>query len=454
MITDRAEYFPDLMEVVNLFDGADDLEIVHVGEREGNIFKNAVTICGKEYLFENSGDFSDSLGEKRLFKRFSKLAVYRALCDYTGEVQPWGALTGIRPTKLAYRHAEDIDGFLTGTMLVSERKTEIVKRIIGAQRGIYETDYDNADLFVGIPFCPTRCSYCSFVSQEIGKTALLNEYVAALEKEIAAAMPLIKKLRSVYIGGGTPVSLPKPLFLRVLGALGKFQGVEYTVEAGRPDCIDKEVLELLKEYGVTRIGVNPQTFNDKTLALIGRKHTAEQVVEKFALAREYGFDINCDLIAGLPKESFGDFKFSLDKALSLRPENLTVHTLALKKGAKLKETTSRLSEGQVSEMVDYAYSTLTAAGYEPYYLYRQKYMAGNLENTGYTLSGKACVYNVDVMEEIASNVACGANAVSKAVRGAAEVKITRYGAPKDIKTYIDKIDEIIEEKNKLFDAVR
>ncbi|MBP5193292.1 MAG: coproporphyrinogen dehydrogenase HemZ, partial [Clostridia bacterium] len=363
---------------------------------------------------------------------------------------PWGALTGIRPTKLAYRHADDADDFLIGTMLVSPRKAEIVRRIIEAQRGIYEINYDNADLFVGIPFCPTRCSYCSFVSQEIGKTALLEEYVASLEKEIAAAKPLVKNLRSIYVGGGTPVSLPKPLLLRVLGALGKNQGVEYTVEAGRPDCIDEDVLALLKDYGVTRICVNPQTFNDKTLALIGRKHTAAQVEEKFALARKFGFDINCDLIAGLTEESLEDFKFSLDKALSLRPENLTVHTLALKKGAKLKETTSRLSEGQVSEMVDYAFEKLTAAGYEPYYLYRQKYMAGNLENTGYTLPGKACVYNVDVMEEISNNVACGANAVSKAVRGGTETKITRYGAPKDIKTYIEKIDTIIEEKDILF----
>ena len=450
LITDAPFLKPDLLEVVNLFEGAENLEIVHAAHAEGFYFFNRVTVNGRDYGYENEKSFSTPLENKRYFKRFAKLSVYKALSEYLGVSMPWGALTGIRPTKLAYTHGDGYEKFLTEEMLVSPKKVEVVKRIIGAQRGIYSTDTSNADFFVGIPFCPSRCAYCSFVSSEISKAKNLDLYVETLVREIEESKPLIKNLRSIYVGGGTPVSLPKPLLLRVLGAIGKNPGVEYTVEAGRPDCIDREVLSILKDFGVTRICVNPQTFNDVTLELLGRKHAASDVIEKFYLAKEFGFDINTDLIAGLTGENFGMFRYSLDKALSLRPENITVHTLCLKKGAKLKENTSRLSSGEVSEMVDYAFETLTAAGYEPYYLYRQKYMAGNLENTGYTLPGKACVYNIDIMEEIAQNVACGANAVSKAINENAETKIVRYGAPKDIKTYIEKIDEIIEEKRKLF----
>jgi len=450
LTTDALSVKPDLLEVVNLFDGAEELEIIHSAREEGFTFYNRVTVDGRVYEYKNELPFSTPLENKRYFKRFAKLSVYRALSGRLGVSMPWGALTGIRPTKLAYAHIDDFEKFLTEEMLVSPKKAEVVRRIIEAQKGVYSADTANADFFVGIPFCPSRCAYCSFVSSEISKAKNLEEYIDALVREIEESKPLVKNLRSIYIGGGTPVSLPKPLLLRVLGAIGKNPGVEYTVEAGRPDCIDEETLSVLKNFGVTRVCVNPQTFNDGTLELLGRKHTAADVIEKFYLAKEFGFDINTDLIAGLTGENLGMFRYSLDKALSLRPENITVHTLCLKKGAKLKESTSRLSAGEVSEMVDYAFETLTAAGYEPYYLYRQKYMAGNLENTGYTLPGKACVYNVDVMEEIAQNVACGANAVSKAIRENAETKIVRYGAPKDIKTYIEKTDAIIAEKKNLF----
>lgn len=450
MITTNTNYLPDLQDAVRLFEGGDGLEIIHSAERDGFVFKNAVSVNGREYFFENEAEFSSALEEKRYFKRFAKLSVYRALCDSLNTSMPWGALTGIRPVKLAYQHGAGYKKFLTETMLVSDAKADIVEKIVNAQKGIYEVDEGNGDFFVGIPFCPTRCAYCSFVSCEISKAKNLEQYVDTLVKEIEKSKPLIKKLRSIYIGGGTPVALPIPLLTRVLGAIGKnTEGLEYTVEAGRPDCIDREVLQLLKDYGVNRICVNPQTFNDVTLELLGRKHTAAQVLEKFALAREYGFDINMDLIAGLTGESFEMFKYSIDTAVALKPENITVHTLCLKKGAKLRESVTRLSDSDVSEMVDYAHAVLDEHGYTPYYLYRQKYMAGNLENTGYALPGKACVYNVDIMEEIAQNVACGANAVSKRVFPD-ENRIERYGAPKDIKTYIEKVDVIIQSKEKLF----
>jgi oxygen-independent coproporphyrinogen-3 oxidase len=225
-------------------------------------------------------------------------------------------------------------------------------------------------------------------------------------------------------------------------------GVEYTVEAGRPDCITKENLRMLKDYGVTRICINPQTFSNKTLELLGRKHTAEELVEKYLMAKD-DFIVNMDLIAGLNGEKHQDFKASIDKAIDLSPDNITVHTLCIKKGSYLAEEEHRLSGEEVGGMVDYAHKVLTENGYSPYYLYRQKYMAGNLENVGYAREGKACIYNVDIMEEIANNVACGANAISKRVYNGGE-RIEREASPKDVVTYLGKLEIIKERKSKLF----
>ena len=278
----------------------------------------------------------------------------------------------------------------------------------------------------------------------------IDEYIDTLCLEIKESIPLVKNLRSIYIGGGTPVALSDERLRRVLEALkGLDVPKEFTVEAGRPDRITKSNLELLKEYGVKRICVNHQTFNDKTLERIGRNHTASEVEEKYHLAKSMGFDVNMDLIAGLDGENFDDFKYSLDKALSLDPDDITVHTLCIKRGSKLSESTERLSGEQVQEMVSYANQTLTNAGYKPYYLYRQKYMAGNLENVGYCKEGKACIYNVDVMEEISQNIACGASAISKRVYFGGE-RIEREASPKDVPTYIEKIGKIMEKKIKLF----
>ena len=225
-------------------------------------------------------------------------------------------------------------------------------------------------------------------------------------------------------------------------------GVEYTVEAGRPDRITENNLKLLKKHGVTRICINPQTFSNQTLKRLGRNHTAEELIEKYNMAKD-DFSINMDLIAGLEGETFEDFKASIDKAIELSPDNITVHTLCIKRGSYLAETEKRLGGEIVSKMVDYATERLLANGYSPYYLYRQKYMAGNLENVGYTKPGKACVYNIDVMEEIAQNVSCGANAISKRVFNGGE-RIERVASPKDIITYLNKTEEIKQKKEKLF----
>ena len=425
-----------------------DIEVTHTARLDNGAFINELTVDGKKYEYSDTHAYSHELERKRYFRRYAKLSLYRALSDYSGEKLEWGALTGIRPVKFAYSEGENWRETMKNEMFVSDNKIEMVARIMEMQKGIYEIKEGNADFFVGIPFCPSRCLYCSFVSNEIGKEKQLDGYVEALCKEIEATKKHVKNLRSVYVGGGTPVSLPFDKLDKILTAIGKPE-TEYTVEAGRPDCITEETLKLLKTHGVTRICVNPQTFNDKTLKIIGRKHTAEDIIEKYGLAKKYGFDVNMDLIAGLPDESFEDFKRSIDAAVSLSPDNITVHTLSLKKGSILKEKVDRLPEGEIDKMINYSAYKLINEGYEPYYMYRQKYMAGNLENTGYAKKGKACVYNIDVMEEIADNPACGANAVSKRFFPS-EDRITRYGSPKDIATYIAKIDKIISDKEEFF----
>ena len=437
----------EIAEVASEFENAPDVYL------DADFFDGkmrvSVAVSADKYNYEYPLSFSDKLEKKRLIKRYAKLSSYKALTSHFGETLPWGALTGIRPTKLAYQQGENWREFFLKDMLVSEKKTDIIGEILSVQKPFMRAAGAVDELFVSIPFCPTRCAYCSFLSCELGREKHVNEYIAALIKETEAALALKKSYRAAYIGGGTPVSLDDESLSKVLSAIGGGYE-EFTVEAGRPDCITESKLRLMKDAGVTRICVNPQTFLDRTLAIIGRKHTAKDIIEKYLIAQKYGFSINMDLIAGLPGESFDDFKFSLDKAASLHPDNITVHTLCLKKGSKLKENYERLPASFVNEMVDYAHDKLSAEGYKPYYLYRQKYMAGNLENTGYTLSGKACVYNIDIMEETANIVACGANGISKRIFER-ENRIERLAAPKDIATYLNKVDKIIDDKRVLFE---
>ena len=449
MVTTNIERLEgELNEVLNEFAKIEELNIEVKFIDKGNLFEYLVICDGKTNPYSFNVHFTNELERKRVMKRYAKLSLYRYLSNAFNKKLPWGALTGIRPTKLFYQQGEDAERFLKEEMEVSQKKYNVLQNIYNAQKNYYEISEENTALYIGIPFCPTRCSYCSFISCEIGKLSAVNEYIEALCKEIKHAKTLIHNLRSVYIGGGTPISPSIENIRKVLDAVGPVD-VEYTVEAGRADCINKEVLTLLKDYGVNRVCVNPQTFNNDTLKLMGRNHTAEEAVEKYHLAKSFGFKVNMDLIAGLPLETYEVFKESLEKAISLRPENITVHTLSLKKGSKLKELCERLPEGEVVKMIDYSSIRLEEEGYRPYYLYRQKYQSGNLENTGYSLPGEECKYNIDVMEEIAQNIACGANAVSKRIF-VNENRIERIGAPKDVKTYIEKLDKLLEEKQKLF----
>ena len=431
--------------------------IEHTFLFEGGVFYNTFQIDGETFAFEDRGQVCDEIEYKRMERRFAKLRLYEILSDKYGVRMPWGALTGIRPTKLAYTETERGNDYkkVFTDMHVDEQNIRLVEDILRAQTGIYQKQDGNTDVFISLPFCPTKCAYCSFITAPIDKTrSFVPSYLDALEKEIRAAVESVGHLRSVYIGGGTPFALDVKELERVLIAskrlLAKNPAAEYTVEAGRPDVFSEEKLQLLKDYGVTRICINPQTFHNETLKKIGRKHTVEQFYEAYDMAEKYGFSVNIDLIAGLEDESVDSFLYGVGQAVKTGADNITAHCLSLKSGAKLKETTSYLDNDRISQMVLGSREILREAGYEPYYMYRQKYQAGNNENTGWTKRGKACVYNVDVMEETADNLAVGANAVSKRVYNAKGL-IERLATPKDLPTYLGKLDEIIEKRRKFFE---
>lgn len=442
----------EIMLVIRAFD-CEDEDFTHYFSSSCGEFFNSIEYAGKFYDFEEEYKADNELVFKRLAKRSCKLAFYKVISSVKGKSLPWGALTGIRPTKLAYNEIADGRDFekLFSDACVSPENTALVKKILEVQKGFYKKG--GQDLYVSLPFCPSKCDYCSFITAPIENTRkFVGEYVNCIVKELYSIKPFIDNLRSVYIGGGTPFVLDNAQLTPIYAAINELFGsnFEYTVEAGRPDVFTEEKCALAKEYGVNRICVNPQTFNDETLKKIGRKHTAEQTLSAYAMAEKYGFDINIDLIAGLVDETAEDFAYSLERAINLSPAAITVHTLSLKSGAKLKENTKKLFVAGIDEMINISREKLTAAGYEPYYLYRQKYQAGGFENVGWAKRGKACVYNIDVMEEITDNIAVGANAISKRLFGD-EDRIERYATPKDIPTYIAKLEKIIADRKNLFE---
>ena len=446
----------ELLDVARLFKKRPE-EIKHSFRFEEGVFYNDFLVDGEEFFFKDTQQVCDELEFKRQERRFAKLALYHILSKKYGEEMPWGALTGIRPTKLAYGELEKGRDFypLFRKMGVREENIRLVADILTAQEGIYEKKDGNTDLFVSLPFCPTKCAYCSFITAPIEKTrSFLPDYLACLNKELIAAQESVGNLRSIYVGGGTPFALNEEELLKVLQGIepifrmGK-EGTEYTVEAGRPDVFTDGKLALLKEFGVNRICINPQSFSDETLQKIGRKHTVADIYKAFEMSEKYGFTVNVDLIAGLADETPEVFVKSVEKAVQTGADNITVHCLSLKSGAKLKEETEYLENDFISTMVASSREILSKAGYVPYYMYRQKYQVGNNENVGWTKQSKACVYNVDIMEETADNLAVGANAVSKRVFNEKGL-ITRLASQKDLKTYIAGVDDIIEKKRIFF----
>ena len=447
----------ELLDVARLFKTRPQ-SIVHSFRFEEDVFYNGFEIDGEKFSFADSEKAENELIFKRLERRFAKLRLYEILSKKYGEKMPWGALTGIRPTKLAYTEIEHGHDFtaLFRRMQVQEDNISLVEQILDTQKEIYQKRDDNTDFFVSLPFCPSKCAYCSIITAPIDKTrSFLPEYLDCLERETQASIESVKNLRSVYIGGGTPFALDSPDLERVLKAVeGVFDGAkkraEYTVEAGRPDVFSEEKLRLLKDFGVTRICINPQTFSDETLKAIGRKHTVADFYKAFEMSKKYDFTVNIDLIAGLEGEGVQTFERGVQKAVDTGADNITVHCLSLKSSAKLKEEISYIENNFISKMIDSSRRILSQNGYLPYYMYRQKYQAGNNENVGWTKEGKACVYNIDVMEETADNLAVGANGISKRVFTEKGL-INRLGAPKDLRTYIQGVDGLIANKRKFFE---
>lgn len=401
---------------------------------------------------------TEYLNEKKLVK----ISLYELLANFFNKDMPWGSLTGIRPTKLAHDLIKSgmtvlqMKNFLIENYHVSKEKTDLVCEIICNQKDYISTNEKEIDLYINIPFCVSRCSYCSFISALIAPCKhLIEPYIEALIKELNAVKEIIKEksyiVKSIYIGGGTPTSFNENQLEEILKNIG-FKVSEFTVEAGRPDTITKEKLELFKKYGVTRICINPQTFNDKVLEKIGRTHTALDVVNTYKMARNYPFKINMDFIAGLPSETIKSFKDSMECAVALQPDSITVHTLCLKRASTFSNDQIDIFKDslKVEKMVDYSRKILTESGYTPYYMYRQKNMLSGLENVSYARNKSFSKFNIDSMEENTTILACGANAISKRVYKS-QNRIERQANLKDIKEYVTRIDEMIDKKNKFFE---
>lgn len=430
-------------------------------QTDGSLFVNFKlefdddTIESQEFIeLEN---YRNELEQKRYIKRAVKKCLYQILSKKFNKSLPWGSLTGIRPTKVAYELLDaGLDKFfvkeaLEKKFLVSPEKAKLVDRIIKNQTCIIKND-KLVDVYINIPFCPTKCTYCSFISAEYSKVEkIIPQYIDALIKEIKAVKQIIVDelyiVRSIYIGGGTPTVLSAYDLEKILSELS-FDVVEFTVECGRPDTITKEKLDVLKKYGVTRISINPQTFVDATLKRIGRKHTSKDVIEAYKLALNYDFSVNMDLIAGLPGESLRGFKKTINTVLELYPDNITIHTLALKKGSVLAEENHKNENAITEQMVSFGQTTLIENGYKPYYMYKLKNQNAGLENVGF-YRDKVCIFNIDSMEETASILACGANAITKRVFNL-ENRIERQANVKFATDYISRIDELIQKKKNLF----
>lgn len=415
-------------------------------------------------------DFSDRIAVKNALKEH----LYRLLEEETGHSLPWGTLTGIRPTKIPMKllsegkSREEIVNYMKHTYLASDKKTNLAIDIAERERALLsKIDYKNGySIYIGIPFCPSTCLYCSFTSYPLASWKnRVDAYLDALEKEIdyVAAKFYHRKLKSVYIGGGTPTTLEPyqldRLIRKVRCSFDLGECVEFTVEAGRPDSITEEKLTVLRNNGISRISINPQTMKQQTLDIIGRHHTVEQTIESFQLARKLGFDnINMDLIMGLPEENIADVRHTMEVLQELDPDNITIHSLAIKRAARLniyKERYEQMQMINTQEHMDVCADYCCKMGLFPYYLYRQKGMAGNMENVGYAKKGKAGVYNILIMEEKQTIVACGAGSSTKRVWAEPNPdgthRIERCENVKDVGQYIDRIDEMIERKRRLFE---
>lgn len=464
--TNNEEYLTELQDLAKLF-GVNDIDISHIETRQENNIEDKFVINyeGKEkkYSFKYVLPSNISqLQDKSLRKRYVKNHLYQILSPLLKKSLPWGSLTGVRPTKFGHDLVErgEVKDYLLADVLekeyfVSKEKAKLVPMIIKNQKGMIKND-NLVDIYLNIPICPSRCLYCSFISSEIERVkGRVEEYIDAMIKEINVVKEIIRNkaliVRNIYVGGGTPSVLTAGQLDRLLSNLN-FPVNEFTVECGRPDTITEEKLDILKKHKVSRISINPQTFCEATLKRIGRKQKNGQVLEAYSLALEKGFEVNMDIIAGLPNEKLGIFKRTISTLLELYPHNVTVHTLSVKNGALLRDDEEALknkNEKEVEKMVSYAEEILLKNDYKPYYLYRQKNQLAGLENVGYYRDESICMFNIESMEDIVTVIGIGAGAMSKRVFNL-ENRIEREPNCKFIEDYIARIDEICEKKKKFY----
>ena len=406
----------------------------------------------------------------RLRRQKLQQSIYAAAVQLLPQVPAWGALAGVRPTKITTKHmleggsSKSADRLLKDIYYVTpERRALAVSCSRSTVKAAGLLEDGDISLYIGIPFCPTRCTYCSFVSRTIGKkTELLDPYLQALYREIAHSGKLLaqsgKHVRTIYIGGGTPTSLSSPQMAALMDAIREHfdlsRCIEFTVEGGRPDTLDAEKLRTIYAHGADRMSINPQTMEDHVLRACGRPHKAADVVRAYHQAVDAGFKaINMDLIAGLPQDSVDGFRRSLDAVAALNPSNITVHTLALKKGADLFEKRVSLPTPEdVTEMVAYANETLSGLNFKPYYLYRQKYMSGSFENVGWSRDGLDCLYNIYMMEEVHTSLSLGGGGMNKV--NFPDGSLKRFHNPKFPEQYIEMIDDVCRQKEEMFDLMR
>ena len=460
---------------INIFFGKEDGIIkTDFLDKKGEIYaKTEIEYEEKTYFGEFSFPFNSEKESERKIKKFFGVCVVRSFVEAAKKVQsitlPWGVLSGIRPAKYVRelkeegKSEEEIKKILNEIFGVSEEKYKLCKKVAENEEKILKKVKNNSvSLYIGIPFCPSRCLYCSFVSTDVkisGK--YIDEFCDLLVREIEKTGEILKDLsisvQNIYMGGGTPTTLSEKHLEKILSTVNKSIDIknieEFTVEAGRPDTITAEKLSILKDFGVNRISINPQTLNNKTLDLIGRKHSTDDFFEAFLLAKSAGFSvINTDLIAGLPDETFEMFKYSLDRIIELNPENITVHSMCVKRASALNFSKIQLSKAEtVEKMLSYTEKVMEKCGKEPYYMYRQKNISGNLENVGYSKKEHFSKYNINIMEEVQTIIGLGGGGVSKIVKGDRIERIANFKEPYE---YIKRFDEILLKKEEIKSLIK
>lgn len=461
-------YSYDVYHILSLFFDAVELIISNDWDYSIRVEDNCVYIASSKEI--KSYKFDSSLKDKSNVK----IAIFKYFTKLTGKILPWGTLIGIRPSKIALKLMEEnktdkeIIDYFKHHSLTEENKTKLCIEVARREKEIVNDDVKTISIYIGMPFCPTRCLYCSFISDTIANCRnLVDDYLKAMIYEIEKTAAFIDKkgltIESIYFGGGTPTSVDNRQFEYVMKSiydnLLKVRVKEFTVECGRPDSITYEKLMSMKKYGVSRISINPQTMNDDTLRLIGRKHSAEDVIDKFYLSRKVGFDnINMDIIIGLPGENTLKVKNTCSEIIKLRPESITVHGLALKRGSKMFENVLNNvkmkipNQNELNAMHEETLNCAYTLNMKPYYMYRQKNMVGNLENVGYSVNGKECIYNVEMIEDKQTIIAIGSNGVSKIIFRDTN-RIERYGNLKDVREYTRRIEEKVDGKLKFLETL-